>query len=90
MALPNPDLDVKALGEIGYRIALYPLVTLVGALDGCTRMCKSLLAHGKMEDIGPRPFDIEALNQFLGIEKYRDIERRFASSLAKAGEKCAK
>ncbi len=90
MALPRPNLDVKALGEIGYRIALYPLVTLVGALDGCIRMCKSLLAHGKMESIGTWPFDLEALNQFLGIEKYRDIERRFASSLVKGGEKCVK
>jgi 2,3-dimethylmalate lyase len=90
MALPHPDLDVKALGEIGYRVALYPLVTLVGALDGCIRMCKSLLANGKMEDIGTWPFDLEGLNHFLGIENYRDIEERFASSLEKGGEKCVK
>lgn len=90
MAVPHPDLDLKGLGDIGYRIALYPLVTLVGALDGCTRMCKSLLANGRMEDVRTWPFDLEAVNQFLGIEKYRDIERRFAASLLKEGEKCVK
>jgi 2,3-dimethylmalate lyase len=90
MALPHPGLDVKMLGDIGYRIAIYPLVTLVGALDGCIRMCKSLLAQGKMDDIRTWPFDLEALNQFLGIEKYREIERRFASSVAKEGDECAR
>ncbi len=80
MAVPYPGLNLKSLEEIGYRVALYPLVTLLGALEGSIRMCKSLMEEGRMEDVETWPFDFEALHEFLGIEKYRDIEKRFASS----------
>ena len=86
MALPYPGLYFKVLEEIGYHIALYPLATVIGALDGCIRMCKQLLTDGRMEDVEKWPFDLEGLNEFIGIEKYREIEKRFTSRSVKGRE----
>ena len=74
---PSQDISVKAIGEMGYRIALYPLVTLIGTIGGCLKMCKSLFEEGRLENAGI-PFNFKELHEFLGLEKFRELEQRYS------------
>jgi 2-methylisocitrate lyase-like PEP mutase family enzyme len=62
---------------MGYRIALYPLVTLIGTIGGCLKMCKSLFEEGRLENAGI-PFNFKELHEFLGLEKFRELEQRYS------------
>ncbi|MGD0623667.1 MAG: isocitrate lyase/PEP mutase family protein [Thermodesulfobacteriota bacterium] len=75
---PIQDISVKAIEEMGYRIALYPLVTLIGTIGGCLKMCKTLFEEGRLENAG-MPFSFRELHQFLGLDKFRDLEQKFTS-----------
>jgi 2-methylisocitrate lyase-like PEP mutase family enzyme len=86
MALGYPDMDMEVLERLGYRIALYPVVTLVGVLRGCIEMCQSLLSKGMMEDSSTWPLDFDGMNRLLGIEKYKDIESKFAVRPSEEGQ----
>jgi 2-methylisocitrate lyase-like PEP mutase family enzyme len=86
MALGYPDIDLEYLERLGYRIALYPIVTVVGTLRGCVEMCQSLLSKGKMEDPSTWPLDFDGMNRLLGIEEYKAIESKFAVKPLKEGQ----
>jgi 2-methylisocitrate lyase-like PEP mutase family enzyme len=75
---PNQNIEVKEIKEMGYKIGLFPLVTLIGTIGGCLKMCKSLLEEGKLDSAGI-PFNFKELHQFLGLEKFRDLEQRYTS-----------
>jgi 2,3-dimethylmalate lyase len=75
---PNQDMDVKAVETMGYKIALYPLLTLIGTIGGCLKMCKSLLEEGRLGDAGI-PFNFKELHQFLGLDQFKELEKRFSS-----------
>jgi 2-methylisocitrate lyase-like PEP mutase family enzyme len=77
IAFPDQDLGVKTIEDMGYKIALYPLITLVGTIGGCLRTCKSLFYDGRHENAG-MPFNFEELHQFLGVEKFRELEKKFS------------
>jgi 2,3-dimethylmalate lyase len=80
MAFSDQSFSVNDLEEMGYSIAIYPTVTLFGAIEGCMRTCESLITNGKEGNSKDMPFDFEQLNHFLGIGKYRELETKFASN----------
>jgi 2-methylisocitrate lyase-like PEP mutase family enzyme len=75
---PNQDISLKDIREMGYRIALFPLVTLIGTIEGCLKMCKSLLEEGRFDNAGI-PFDLKKLHQFLGLDQFRALEQKYAT-----------
>lgn len=77
MAIPNEDIEIKGLEEMGYAIALVPTMTLHAAIGGCFKMCKSLLEEGKYRGSEDMPFSFEQLNEFLGLDKFGRLERKF-------------
>jgi 2-methylisocitrate lyase-like PEP mutase family enzyme len=72
------DLSLKTLEEMGYAIVIFPSATLLGAIEGSFRMCKSLLEEGKQMPVKDLPGGPGGLNQFLGLARYRELERKFS------------
>lgn len=77
MAFPNQDLEVKVVEEMGYKIAIYPLITLLGSIGGSLRMCNRLLSEGKYQLSEDVPFSFEQLHQFLGLDKVKNLEKKY-------------
>ncbi len=78
MALPNQKLKNKAIKNMGYALALYPAITLLGVLGGCIQMMKKLNENGNMQVPSEFNFDFAQLNNFLGLERYRNLEKKFS------------
>lgn len=68
--------SVKELEEMGYSIAIYPVITLQGAIEGAFRMCKALSEKGRPLELQDAPFDFEQLNELLGINTYKELENK--------------
>lgn len=78
MSFGGLDLGFKDLEEMGYAIALYPVATMIGAIEGSFAMCKSLLEEGKQK--GPQDilFPFDQFYQLLGLDKFKELENRFS------------
>lgn len=75
----NQDIGAKAIEEMGYKIALYPLAALIATIGGCLKMYKSVLENGRLENVDT-PFNyLKELHQFLGLDKFRELEEKFSS-----------
>ena len=68
--------DLKEVEEMGYTVAIYPVITLQGAIDGAFRMCKSLSEEGRPQEQHGALFDVDQLNTLLGLDKYKDLEKK--------------
>jgi 2-methylisocitrate lyase-like PEP mutase family enzyme len=79
---PDRDVGVKKAEEWGFRLVLYPLVTLLGTIGGSLRMCRRLLEEGKLgePDI---PFSFLELHQFLGLDKFKRLENTYKNGVQK-------
>ena len=57
------DIGLKDIREIGSKIALFPLVTLMGTMAGCLKTCMALLQEGRQDNAGI-PFNFQELHEF--------------------------
>jgi 2,3-dimethylmalate lyase len=68
--------NLKEVEEMGYALAIYPVITLQGAIEGAFQMCKALSEEGRpLEQPGAR-FDVDQLNTLLGLDKYKELEKK--------------
>jgi 2-methylisocitrate lyase-like PEP mutase family enzyme len=72
------DIGLKELEGMGYAIVIFPTVTLLGAIEGSFRMCKSLMEEGRQKPVKDLPFGPEDLNQLFGLARYRELEKKFS------------
>jgi 2-methylisocitrate lyase-like PEP mutase family enzyme len=68
--------NLKELEEMGYAIAIYPVVTLQGAIDGAFRMCKALSEKGRPLEVVNTDFEFDQLNKLLGLDRYKELENK--------------
>ncbi len=73
---PTREIGLEDVRKMGYRIALFPLVTLIGTIAGCLRTCTALLREGRQDD-GGIPFDLQGLHQFLGLGCMKAMEEKY-------------
>jgi 2-methylisocitrate lyase-like PEP mutase family enzyme len=73
---PNPDLGLQDIREMGYKIALFPLVTLIGTIAGCLKTCLALLQEGRQDPAGI-PFNLPELHEFLGLGQFKRMEEKY-------------
>jgi 2,3-dimethylmalate lyase len=76
MAFLGQKRSAKEVEDMGYAVAIYPVITLQGAMEGAFRMCRKLSEKGKPIDISDTRFDGEELNKLLGFEKYKELEKK--------------
>lgn len=73
------DVRLQRLKEIGYQIVLYPLTTLRLAAKAVQTGLTELRSKGFLDHTGPSLMPAKELHEFLGIPRYRDLEKRFSS-----------
>jgi methylisocitrate lyase len=74
----TPLLSADELGELGFRIALYPLSGVFAATAAIDRIYQRLQGHGTTRDSGVEVTPFQAMNELLGLEAElsRDRTRR--------------
>jgi len=63
----TPSLDAAALGDLGYRIALYPVTALLSVAATLQQVYGELLAKGHSPTSIPR-MDFTTYNQMIGLD----------------------
>lgn len=88
LALNHNDFTTAELEDMGYKLALFPVVTMLGSIYGALKMCNHLRDNDMQKQLKEELFDFEKLNLFLGLDKYRQIDRKYASNVSnlKMGE----
>ncbi|MGD0237212.1 MAG: isocitrate lyase/PEP mutase family protein [Syntrophorhabdales bacterium] len=77
MAVGIQGVEPKDLAEMGYAIVIYPLVTLIGAIEGAMRMCTALIREGRQAESSGLTSSLEQLSQFLGLDKIKEMEGKY-------------
>jgi 2-methylisocitrate lyase-like PEP mutase family enzyme len=68
------EIYLNNLAEAGFKIALFPTVTMYGAIEGSLKMCEMLIKEGKQPSINDMPFDRTQLNKLTGLDIFQAIE----------------
>jgi len=77
LAPRTPNFSVQEMKEMGYSIALYPGICLMGAINGCTDEIRTLKETGKQRDFKDFIQTFAELNNFLGLQYYSSLEQRY-------------
>lgn len=75
MGFISKERSVEEMKEAGYALAIFPALTLEGAIQGAFRMCKGLCEERKVPELD-MPFQFEELNRLLGLDAYKELEKK--------------
>jgi methylisocitrate lyase len=73
----SPNLDVKTLGAMGYRLILFPLTAFRAAMKAAEETLANLLANGHQRDFLPRMQTRAELYDLLGYTGYEQRDRAY-------------
>lgn len=73
----SPPLDVKTLGDFGYRLILFPVTSLRVALKAVEDLFADLAAKGHARDQLPKMMTRAALYDLLGYTGYEERDRAY-------------
>ncbi len=75
----TPLLEASELEEMGFRIVVFPLSGLFAAVSAIRSIFSRLRRRGTTRGAEP-PVDFRQFQEFIGLEEYRELERRFSDS----------
>ncbi len=73
----SPLLDVKTLGEIGYRLVLFPLTAFRAAMKAAEDTLRDLLANGTQKASVPKMQTRQELYDALGYTGYEERDKAY-------------
>ena len=73
----TPNLSMKELEDIGYKLAIYPLTVMSSAMKA---MVKSLDLLFKDEDRSDLLLDFSDLRKKVGFDEYYEISSKYETS----------
>jgi methylisocitrate lyase len=73
----SPPLDLATLGEMGYRLILYPVTTLRAALRAAQDTLTEILARGHQRELLPRLQTRQELYDLLDYHGYEERDRGY-------------
>jgi methylisocitrate lyase len=76
----SPLLDVQTLGELGYRMVLFPLTAFRAAMRAAEETLRELLATGTQKASVPNMQTRQELYDLLGYTGYEDRDRAYFGS----------
>lgn len=65
------------LYEMGFRIAIYPVVTLYSATKAMTEVLQTLKETEDLSSCMDREVDFPTFNKMIGLQDWRDLEKSF-------------
>ena len=76
----TPILPAVELARLGYKIAVFPVETLMVTAAAVRTLCANILATGRA-DTTPIPMDsFAAIKQLLGVERYLALPGQVATN----------
>ncbi|HXD87977.1 MAG TPA: methylisocitrate lyase [Urbifossiella sp.] len=73
----SPNLDVAALGAMGYRLILFPLTAFRAAMKAAEETLRELMRSGHQKAMLPRMQSRGELYDLLGYQQYEERDRRY-------------
>lgn len=73
----GPLLDARTLGDLGYKLILYPLTAFRAAMKAAEEVYQDLHAKGHQRDSVPRMLTRAALYDVLGYSGYEERDRAY-------------
>ena len=74
----TPLLSRQALQEIGYRIAIFPVTSLLAAAQAMTAVYASLKQRGSSQGIAQPLMRFDEMTRLMGFAQVHEFERRWA------------
>jgi 2-methylisocitrate lyase-like PEP mutase family enzyme len=75
----TPNFTKDEISGMGYAVVIYPGACLAGAITGCTNELKHIRETGKQHDFSQWAQSFQALNQFLQVPYFRELEEKYKS-----------
>lgn len=80
----TPLLNVKRLEELGFKIAIFPVTSILTEAKALFEAFTVLQQTGETNSlVGTKMYDFEAFNDLLGLQDIRLLEREFAGRVVK-------
>lgn len=73
----TPTIPAQELLELGYRIAVFPLSALYSATYAMREVLTELKEKGETRQTRKMMVTFKDFNQFVGLDKYMDLEKRY-------------
>jgi len=75
----TPPVPLARLTELGYRLVIFPVGTLLAATAGMRRLLATLRADGTPAGALDGLPSLQEFADFIGMTEVRDLEQRFGS-----------
>ncbi|WP_078428022.1 isocitrate lyase/PEP mutase family protein [Alkalihalobacterium alkalinitrilicum] len=73
----TPLLPIEELGQIGFKLVLYPVSVLFAATFAVKEMLETLSSHGTIEPSLDRMTNFPEFNQLIGLDELMEWEKNF-------------
>jgi 2,3-dimethylmalate lyase len=83
----TPPLPLARLKELGYRIVIFPISTLLAAAKAIRAALAEIKAQGTPAHMFPDRTAFQEFNEMIGLREIQELEKRFAT---KAGQSAGK
>lgn len=71
----TPNLPLPVLSEMGYKIVVYPIETLMLLADGVRRLSQAILKDGSVGAVRSRMVNFKDIKSILGLDRYFELEK---------------
>lgn len=75
----TPPVPLARLGELGFRLVLFPVGALLAAATGVRSLLETVREEGTPASRLDALMGFDEFVRFIGLEEIQDLERRFAS-----------
>jgi len=77
IAPKTPNFSADEIEEMGYSVAIYPGVTLIATYVACVEALQQFKKTGRQENLSYWAENFDAMNDLLGLSKFRELEAKY-------------
>src|SRR4029077_15732934 len=75
----TPPISLERLKELGYRIVIFPISTLLTAAKAIGAVLAEIKAAGTPMRLFPDRTSFQEFNEMIGLGEIQELEKRFAT-----------
>ena len=76
----TPPMSLTRLRELGYRIVIFPIATLLAATAAMREILREIATAGTPAAVLSELPGFGEFTEFIGLPQVREVERRYAAS----------
>lgn len=69
----TPILSVEELEQLGYKVVVFPIESLMVCARAMRDLCRALLTRGRVDDMATQAMPFDEVKNLLGVEKYLSL-----------------